>query len=184
VKVIEASRLGLNANATEDEIVAAIEALPGKLATLEAERDTWKTRSQEDQAQLVKLRSEAAGAVKQKRDLMIQAAIDGIQIAKSQKAVAEKIYDTSGEEIFKEWVKSQEDSRYLMTRESLRGPIEAAAQDGQVELAQIVAEICANNKDITEAAAVTMAYKRDKTLYGRVRDSKRAKVEANREGTS
>lgn len=173
---VDPARLNLPTDATKEQVEAAFEARLGKPALIEAERDEWKKRAKEDQEELVKLRATVADASAKKKEIVIQAAIDAGKIAASQKELAGKIYDgKDGEALFNEWVKSQEESAYLMTRQSLKGPYQPVAIDADVELAQAVAEIQANNKNITEAAAVSLAYKRVPGLFDRVTEARRAK---------
>lgn len=178
--VIEATRLGLAANASKAEIVEKIHGLADELKVMTADRDTWRSRAEEMQAEVVTSRRAVSRSKELEGELLIQSARDLDKIDEAEVEFYKALWKDSPE-LCKKRLEGLRERRYLRTQESLKGTVEDPPDDPTIELQLCIAEVRAANKDLTEAQAANIVYAQHPGLKERVLEQRRSQA-AQKEG--
>lgn len=180
---IEATRLGLAANASAAEIRDKVYALQAENADLRADRDKWQGRAEENQRELVAARGSAERVKELEGDLLIAKAREADKIDEEEIEHYREMYKLSPE-LCKKRLDALRERKYLRTQESLKGPFSDPPNDPMLELAAKVAEKIANDKNgtLSEAEARKQVLMADANLYERVRQAEYSKTAKGTDG--
>jgi len=168
--VIEAARIGLPATATAAEIRDKVHAFPAEIAAITADRDKWRERAEENQANLVKARGAEAENKKLKGELMIQAARDLDKIDDGEVGFYRDLY-ASNPDLCQKRLEGLRERKYLRTQESLKGTVTDPPTDAVAEVEGRIAEKIAKDPTLTHGAAQRMIFDADPELYARYRQA-------------
>jgi 2-keto-4-pentenoate hydratase/2-oxohepta-3-ene-1,7-dioic acid hydratase in catechol pathway len=172
---LTAEELDLPATATIAQMKEAIVAMKTERNELRAERDEWRKRAEDTQAQLVEAKKTAAENKVLKGKLVVQAARDLDKIDESEQEFYLELYEKDPK-LCEKRLDALRSRRFLRTQQSLSGPIADAPIDAEAELAAVVGEIMAQEKDVKRADAVREAYRRSPDLHQRVTEARRVKA--------